>query len=602
MGSRGILQIFSPKSFGLLNGRFPGRSAPIGVAVPGVATVGACHCIITNQNPISRHLFTPAITSTTTVASSGGPSRLQRPSPSSRCSTLQSTRSFYTSNILHKSDYYSTLGVTKNASPKEIKKAYYQLAKKYHPDTNKDDPNAGKKFQEVSEAYEVLSDETKRREYDTYGQTSEQMGRAGGGPGPGAGPQGFSQNWQFRSTIDPEELFRKIFGDGGFQTGFDDYSDSKFGFGGAQEVMMNLTFAQAARGVNKDIDVNVVDTCPKCTGSRCEPGTKPGKCQYCNGTGMETISTGPFVMRSTCRYCQGTRMYIKYPCLECGGKGQTVQRKRVTVPVPAGIEDGQTVRMNVGSKEIFITFRVEKSRYFRRDGADVHTDANISLSQAILGGTIRVQGVYEDQTIQITPGTSSHTRITLTGKGLKRVNSYGSGNHYVHLKIQIPTKLTPKQKALIQAYAELEDDTPGQIMGVTFKTDGKSSSSGSSSSSDSFTSSSSSSSSSTSSSSNSSSTWSSSNVSDKHTQGARDQEGYDTYKPHDPTDTHEYRKERFDSRFYYALGALLVMGWFVYYTHQQTNAQFERDRLEALERQRVARGGYKDVTQPFDEA
>lgn len=152
-----------------------------------------------------------------------------------------------------------------------------------------------------------------------------------------------------------------------------------------------------------------------------------------------------------------------------------------------------------------------------------------------------------------------------------------------------------------QAYAELEDDTPGQIMGVTFKTDGKSSSSGSSSSSDSFTSSSSSSSS-TSSSSNSSSTWSSSNVSDKHTQGARDQEGYDTYKPHDPTDTHEYRKERFDSRFYYALGALLVMGWFVYYTHQQTNAQFERDRLEALERQRVARGGYKDVTQPFDEA
>ncbi|XP_035911908.1 protein tumorous imaginal discs, mitochondrial isoform X1 [Anopheles stephensi] len=587
MGSRGILQIFSPKSLGFLNNRFPGRSPSIGAAIPAVTAVGACNCIIAHQQPIiSRHLFTPATTSD---------HRLQRPSPSSRYSTaLQSTRSFYTSNILHKKDYYNTLGVTKNASPKEIKKAYYQLAKKYHPDTNKDDPNAGKKFQEVSEAYEVLSDETKRREYDTYGQTSEQMGRSGAGPGPGAGPQGFSQNWQFRSTIDPEELFRKIFGDGGFQTGFDDYSDSKFGFGGAQEVMMNLTFAQAARGVNKDIDVNVVDTCPKCTGSRCEPGTKPGKCQYCNGTGMETISTGPFVMRSTCRYCQGTRMYIKYPCLECGGKGQTVQRKRVTVPVPAGIEDGQTVRMNVGSKEIFITFRVEKSRYFRRDGADVHTDANISLSQAILGGTIRVQGVYEDQTIQITPGTSSHTRITLTGKGLKRVNSYGSGNHYVHLKIQIPTKLTPKQKALIQAYAELEDDTPGQIMGVTFKTDGKSSSSSSDSSSSSSTSSRSTSS--------SSSSWSSSNVSDKHTQGARDEEGYNTYKPHDPTDTHEYRKERFDSRFYYALGALLVMGWFVYYTHQQTNAQYERERLEALERQRVARGGYKDVTSPFDEA
>uniref|UniRef100_A0A182MX04 DnaJ homolog l(2)tid, mitochondrial n=1 Tax=Anopheles culicifacies TaxID=139723 RepID=A0A182MX04_9DIPT len=584
MGSRGILQIISPRNYSILNNRFQCRSGSISMTNTAVVSVGACNCIIANQQSITRRLFTPATSKDR---------RLQRPLSSSKSSTkdnlpvpgntLQSTRSFYASTILRKKDYYSTLGVTKNASPKEIKKAYYQLAKKYHPDTNKDDPNAGKKFQEVSEAYEVLSDETKRREYDTFGHTSEQMGRSGGGPGSGAGPQGFSQNWQFRSTIDPEELFRKIFGDGGFQSGFDDFSDSKFGFGGAQEVMMNLTFAQAARGVNKDIDVNVVDTCPKCMGSRCEPGTKPGKCQYCNGTGMETISTGPFVMRSTCRYCQGTRMYIKYPCLECGGKGQTVQRKRITVPVPAGIEDGQTVRMNVGSKEIFITFRVEKSRYFRRDGADVHTDANISLSQALLGGTIRVQGVHEDQTIQITPGTSSHTKITLTGKGLKRVNSYGSGNHYVHLKIKIPTKLTPKQKALIQAYAELEDDTPGQIMGVTFKTDGKSSSPSSGSSSESFTS-------------------SSSGVSDKHTQGARAEEGYDKYEPNDPTHTHEYRKERFDSRFYYALGALLVIGWFVYYTNNQRNAQFEHERLAALERQRVARGISKNVTSPFDEA
>jgi DnaJ family protein A protein 3 len=149
----------------------------------------------------------------------------------------------------------------------------------------------------------VLSDETKRKEYDMFGQTSEQMGRqGGGGGGPGGfagyGPQGFSQHWQYRSTIDPEELFRKIFGDfkggmgggGGFEEA--DFSESKFGFGGAQEVIMSLSFSQAARGVNKDIDVNVIDTCLKCNGSRCEPGTKPGKCQYCNGTGVETISTG----------------------------------------------------------------------------------------------------------------------------------------------------------------------------------------------------------------------------------------------------------------------------------------------------------------------
>ncbi|XP_055859399.1 protein tumorous imaginal discs, mitochondrial isoform X2 [Episyrphus balteatus] len=382
-------------------------------------------------------------------------------------------RSFHRSGRLNKSDYYQTLGVPKNASAKDIKKAYYQLAKKYHPDTNKD-PNSGKKFQEVSEAYEVLSDEQKRREYDTYGQTTEDMNRAGYGAGADPrGPQGFSQSWQFRSTIDPEELFRKIFGEANFRSNnFEEFAESQYGFGSAQEVVMDLTFAQAARGVNKDVNVNIVDTCPKCSGTKCEPGTKPGKCQYCNGTGMETISTGPFVMRSTCRYCQGTRQFIKYPCVECEGKGQSVQRKKVTVPVPAGVENGQTVRLAVGRKEIFITFRVEKSKYFRRDGADVHTDATVSVSQAILGGTIRIQGIYEDHVINIEPGTSSHRTISLRGKGLKRVNAYGHGDHFVNIKIDIPKSLSAEQRALIQAFAELEKDTPGQINGITQKKDG----------------------------------------------------------------------------------------------------------------------------------
>lgn len=132
------------------------------------------------------------------------------------------------------------------------------------------------------------------------------------------------------------------------------------------------------------------------------------------------------------------------------------------------------MRMAVGKKELFITFKVERSNYFRRDGADVHTEANVSLSQAILGGTIRIQGVYEDHTIQVVPGTSSHARITLNNKGLRRVNSYGQGHHYVNLKIQIPKKLSEKQRALIHAYAELEEDTPGQILGVVHKKDGKS--------------------------------------------------------------------------------------------------------------------------------
>lgn len=137
-----------------------------------------------------------------------------------------------------------------------------------------------------------------------------------------------------------------------------------------------------------------------------------------------------------------------------------------------GVEDGQTVRMQVGQKEVFITFRVEKSDYFRRDGADIHTDAFISLSQAALGGAIRLQGIYEDQTVDIPKGTPSHTRIRLNGKGLRKVNAYGYGDHYVHLKIKVPIRLTEKQKTLLLAFAELENDTPGTINGITYTKDG----------------------------------------------------------------------------------------------------------------------------------
>ncbi|XP_023210805.1 protein tumorous imaginal discs, mitochondrial-like isoform X1 [Centruroides sculpturatus] len=365
---------------------------------------------------------------------------------------------FHTSATFHKKkDYYDVLGVSRNSSQKEIKKAYYQLAKKYHPDTNKD-PQAAKKFQEVSEAYEVLSDDARRKQYDQWG-TSTDFGAGG----PNAGFQGF------QSTIDPEELFRKIFGDFGLNMGFQDFAESQFGFGSSKEIIVNLSFQESVRGVNKPVSINVVDTCPKCRGSKSEPGTKSIPCPYCNATGMETLSTGPFVMRTTCRYCLGTRMHNKFPCLECEGKGKTVQKRTVTVPVPAGIEDGQTIRMQVNKEELFITFKVSKSNYFRREGVDIHTDATISLSQAVLGGKIRIQGLYEDVDIKINPGTSSHSCIRLPGKGVKRVNSFGNGDHFVHVKIKIPLKLSDKQKALMTAFAELEDDTPGTVEGIQTK-------------------------------------------------------------------------------------------------------------------------------------
>ncbi|XP_013385706.1 protein tumorous imaginal discs, mitochondrial-like isoform X1 [Lingula anatina] len=372
-------------------------------------------------------------------------------------------RNFHSTGPTHKQDYYEVLGVSKGASQKEIKKAYYQLAKKYHPDTNKGDKSSAKKFQEVAEAYEVLGDESKRKQYDTYGMS----GGPGGGRGPGQGFQGFEG---YHSNVDPEDLFRKIFEDMGYKMGgFDDYQDftsSPFGFRPAQEYTMNLTFEEAARGVNKDINVNTVEVCSTCNGSKAEPGSSPRRCHVCNGTGMETVTTGPFMMRSTCRTCRGTRMVIDKPCSACNGKGSVNMRKQVTVPVPAGVEDGQTVRMPVGQKEIFISFRVSKSQTFRRDGADVHSDTWISLSQAVLGGTVRIRGIYDSILLSIPEKTSSHTKIRLAGKGISRLNSYGYGDHYVHIKIKVPTKLTEEQKSLMLAFAETEDVGDGTINGV----------------------------------------------------------------------------------------------------------------------------------------
>ncbi|KAL4230651.1 DnaJ subfamily A member 3 [Mactra antiquata] len=370
-----------------------------------------------------------------------------------------------------KQDYYKVLGVNKSADSKEIKKAYYQLAKKYHPDVSKNDPNAAKKFQEISEAYEVLSDDNKRKQYDTFGMSggSGGFGGMGGGPGQG-GFQDFSgfQGFENFKGMNPEDLFRKIFENAGSSFGgFENHEfESRWGSAPATEISMNLSFQEACRGVNKDVEMNITETCWSCKGTKAAPGSKPQTCPQCNGSGMETRQTGIFMMQSTCRMCGGTRRIIKEKCAVCRGKGKLLNRKKVTVPVPAGVEDGQTVRLTVGSQEVFVTFRVARSRIFRRDGADVHSDVTITLSQAILGGTIRVPGIYDDIMLDIPAGTQSHELKRFTGKGISRVNSHGHGDHYIHFKIKVPMHLTQEQKALLLAYAETERNVDGSINGV----------------------------------------------------------------------------------------------------------------------------------------
>lgn len=386
-------------------------------------------------------------------------------------STASPRAYFHTSRVLNAKDYYGILGVPKNADAKAIKKAYYEKAKKYHPDANKADPKAAAKFQEVSEAYEILSDKDKRQSYDfgaSAGGRTSGFNPGSSGFNPGAG-------WQYQTDYragnpfggtftNPEEYFKKIFEE--FETKFGSeynrstYDDSTvWGAGESSEITLSVSFKEAAVGCNKEVQITSPDTCGVCNGSRCQPGHKAIKCPYCQGSGTETISTGPFLLRSTCRVCKGSRMFINKPCTTCQGKGQTLQRKNVIVPVPAGVIDGQTVRMRItNNRELYVTFKVAKSSYFRRDDADIHTDAVITISQAILGGNIRIEGLQEDLTVDINPGTSSHERIRLPGKGVKRMDSYGRGDHYVHIKIQVPERPTKRQKDLIREFDVATDD------------------------------------------------------------------------------------------------------------------------------------------------
>ncbi|KAM4750213.1 dnaJ homolog subfamily A member 3, mitochondrial-like [Anableps anableps] len=384
-----------------------------------------------------------------------------------KCPRSVNSHSFHSScRLPNKQDFYEILGVTRTASQKEIKKAYYQLAKKYHPDTNPDDPEAKEKFAKLAEAYEVLSDEVKRRQYDAYGAAGFDPNRTGAG-----------QQHYYRAggnTIDPEELFRKIFGEFAGGMGFGDINSM---FDQRPEYTMELTFSEAAKGASKQLSVNLDENCPRCDGRGNEPGTRVSRCQYCNGTGVESISTGPFMMRSTCRRCGGKGTIINTPCALCRGSGQTKQRQSVTVPVPAGVDNGQTVRMAVGTKEILITFRVQKSPVFRRNGTDIHSDAFISVAQAILGGTATTQGLYDTISIVIPSGCQADQVIRLQGKGIRRMNSYSYGDHYVHIKIKVPTKLSRRQRSLLLSYAEEETDVQGSVSGVNPSAGGGSSTS-----------------------------------------------------------------------------------------------------------------------------
>lgn len=364
-----------------------------------------------------------------------------------------------------RTDWYKILDVSRDADQKTIKQAYFKMAKKYHPDSHPNDSDAKERFQAIAAAYDVLGDETKKREYDA---SSNFMG----GRGTRTGSQSYRGSFDSNQNVDAEEMFDHIFGKFSEFTKEkeareeNDAKNKRWDFGSARDVRLSLSFVEAARGVKKNVELFYEETCSRCEGRRAEPNSRPTKCDQCSGSGIETIAKGPFVLRQTCRHCNGSRTVHKDPCKKCSGKGNMTVKRAAFIQVPAGVEDGQTIRTTVDGREYFLTFTVEKSKEFRRQGSDVHSDVAVSLSQAVLGGVVRVHGLYDDYRMNVPPGTQSHEYIFLKGKGMKRVHSSGYGDHYVHVKIKTPTKLSVEQLALLSTFAETETETEGTITGL----------------------------------------------------------------------------------------------------------------------------------------
>ena len=377
-----------------------------------------------------------------------------------------------------KKDYYEVLGVNKNATDEELKKAYRKLAKKYHPDANPNNKEeAEAKFKEVNEAYETLSDPQKRRMYDQFGPDGPQ----GFGGGSGQGPFGQGGYYSYSSS--------------GFN-GFDDFGDlgdifSSFfggGFGGRSSsrkqngprkgadlnLRMEITFEQAYSGVEKEITVTRNETCDNCHGTGAKPGTSVTKCTTCNGTGQVTqvqnTILGQMQTRRTCTVCHGTGEIIKEPCEVCHGNGTVRKQPRIKVKIPAGIDDNQTVVLRgegePGEKggpkgDLYITVRIKKHSIFTRSGNNVMCEVPITITQATLGADLEIPMVDGTKVVyKIPDGTQTGTKFVIRNKGFKSVNSSSTGDFVFTVKVQTPKKLTKEQRELLVQLAKTMNEQP----------------------------------------------------------------------------------------------------------------------------------------------
>ena len=356
-----------------------------------------------------------------------------------------------------KRDYYEVLGVPKDADEAALKKAYRVLAKKYHPDANPGDKEAEAKFKEASEAYSVLSDPEKRRKYDQVGHAAFEGGAGGAG-----GYGGFDFN-----GADMGDIFGDIFGDffGGGRSAYGRSSNGPMR-GANLRTGVRITFEEAIFGCEKEIELTLKDECPKCHGTGAKPGTSPVTCPKCNGKGKIVYTQQSFFGQvqnvQTCPDCRGTGKIVKEKCPDCYGTGYISSKKKIQVKIPAGIDNGQSIRIagkgepgtNGGERgDLLVEVTVSRSPVFMRQETSIFSTVPISFATAALGGPIKIKTVDGEVEYEVKPGTQTDTKVRLRGKGVPSLrNKNIRGDHYVTLVVTVPEKLTEEQKEALKHF------------------------------------------------------------------------------------------------------------------------------------------------------
>jgi molecular chaperone DnaJ len=359
---------------------------------------------------------------------------------------------------VEKRDYYEVLSVSRTAGVDEIKKAYRKLAVQYHPDKNPGSAEAEEKFKEVSEAYGVLSDDTKRARYDRYGH-------AGMGGATNIDPSQFTD---FGDILG--DLFGEFFGGGGRGR-----RANRPTRGNDLRFDLTLEFEEAIFGTEKNLSVPRIINCTTCEGSGAKKGTTPATCKGCNGRGQVQYAQGFFSVSRTCPQCGGAGKVIKDPCASCGGAGRVREEKKLPVKVPAGVDEGSRMRVagegeagsNGGpSGDLYVFISVKAHSRFQRRDYDIHIEQPITFTQAALGAEVSTETIEGAETLKVPAGTQPGQVFRLRSKGVQFVDGTGRGDHYVHVQVRVPTSLNDDQRDLLERYAETEGELPPEPKGV----------------------------------------------------------------------------------------------------------------------------------------